>query len=893
MKTNAFSRRQTTASHGFSLIEILIAVVVLSFGLLALASLQTSLMRSSAETKSQTVALSLAKDRVEQLRSFANMAGYRSLTDVPVASAATISMGGVDYTLWQDVTRYAYSRANNRFEEVADTVALGADYVVENEFKRIVVRVGWTDASGSAQQLTLEDAVGAVTPENTARVASARDTSAARGPRVLIANPASEAGVIPIAIGDGSETAATNPRPRIAGNTNQSLQETSFDIFTYAALVDSANALAQSRIENYIVGCLCDTREAVASDITYRPAYWNGKRYVPPTRANYNPLAGPADLGRGNRADSQSPLCDQCCRDHQDPPGIGGAKFSPRFSEHKHYKWDMATGQLVPGADGLPLPVTSGEYNEACRVIRVDGILRVAADTYDDYFNLLKTAGNFTSPVPDNNAIGLYQDFVLSYLGEQFVAGNGYNTPLSQERADALALPLRSPTLQIREGDRRWFHSRGLFMDYLEPEAVSAITTAKSECAGSCTAEELSVAVLKTLPFTSINLTEVAGWKPSLFGDPGFDTVVVANSNFALAAQQVDPVRGLAAAKAAGTTEARSAIRRSTSSLVANPSFYISPADEPRKSDTQMVQVAGSDVTCRLGPTTLGSFGSTPPDPSDTARCVSVQASDYDGSAAATTLRVTIRFTAGTLRTGDTSIRLVGPAGGMCDFPLKGVNDAPSTNNAWPTTQSYTFSRKASLDPDCNPSVDGTWTLEVRNHRGQTATTAFDWKMTISQSASYTVNFTNYAFDPTGSTAPAITASPDALCNHPSGGNPYSCSTNTPGATAFTLGNYNYQTSLAGQNVTCATGKNNSPTLSCSNVTARQCTNFRVASVSNGEVPGTVGTVSNDGKPIETTRVSFANITDADVITIAMEQGASVMATCQATRCTSISWTCP
>ena len=51
------TKRMKRSSRGFSMIEVMISVVVLGFGLMALAALQTSLIRSSAETKAQTVAL--------------------------------------------------------------------------------------------------------------------------------------------------------------------------------------------------------------------------------------------------------------------------------------------------------------------------------------------------------------------------------------------------------------------------------------------------------------------------------------------------------------------------------------------------------------------------------------------------------------------------------------------------------------------------------------------------------------------------------------------------------------------------------------------------------------------------------------------------------------------
>jgi len=63
-------RRQS----GFSLLEVLIAVLVLAIGLLGLAALQTTVLRSNHSANLRTQATLLAYDMTDRLR--ANMAGF-------------------------------------------------------------------------------------------------------------------------------------------------------------------------------------------------------------------------------------------------------------------------------------------------------------------------------------------------------------------------------------------------------------------------------------------------------------------------------------------------------------------------------------------------------------------------------------------------------------------------------------------------------------------------------------------------------------------------------------------------------------------------------------------------------------------------------------------------
>ena len=596
-------RNSSRFAAGFSLLEVLIAVVVLSFGLLALTALQSRIFQASAEAKAQSVALELAKSKMEDMRSFMSMGQYQAL----VSGNDSSTVDGTTYRRDWTVKRFAVPVGGTTFQQYGTlTGNLPATYSPNREFKTVTMAVTWTDASGQNRAVRMEDAIAGIDPQDSARNQRSR-SGRSRGPIVRIYDPGSESGVIPIAVGDGSETAATNPKPIVAGR-DSSVTETRFDVITYSGLAGGV-ATAQARVETTVVGCKC-TMTANSSSVYYRPTYWNGRRYAVPEAKTGNAPARAATLR--NNDPPQSRYCDTCCRDHHDVNvASGDPKVSPYRASHTHQIKENGTWR----------PVAAGEtYFEACRLIRVDGIFDVAADLSNDAYNLLETASTATSPTPSANAQTAYETFVLDYLNNRYVTGTSYNTRVAPTTAQMAPLDVPASISIARTNDQRWLHSRGLYIDYLEQEARDAIVDAKAACrnssGGDPTATDLRTCVLKVLPFTSINLTEVADWSSSATAQ-----ISVSNNNFSTADTSNNPVRGGVTPGTSPTNNAQAnaitVAGHSTSGLLgiagtwpinSEEDPYTTPASTLAKRDTQLFELGGGSPPGNNGGTFTVAF---------------------------------------------------------------------------------------------------------------------------------------------------------------------------------------------------------------------------------------------------------------------------------------------
>ena len=79
---------------GFSLIEVLISIVILSIGMLGAAGMQAAAMQSNKETRNQSVAASFARELADKMRGNHRVAIKSAAADNPYLIAETLTLTG-------------------------------------------------------------------------------------------------------------------------------------------------------------------------------------------------------------------------------------------------------------------------------------------------------------------------------------------------------------------------------------------------------------------------------------------------------------------------------------------------------------------------------------------------------------------------------------------------------------------------------------------------------------------------------------------------------------------------------------------------------------------------------------------------------------------------------
>lgn len=607
------ARTSKLRSAGFSMIDVLVAIVVLATALLALAALQGALTRNNADSRARSQVAAYSEGLLDQLRSGgwdsiattsitpSNATGATSQQKQAYNVQATTGVSGLSTT----ITSTAYYGSTDGLGTSFSTTA-PADLTTQTpRYKEVKVATTWTDATGQPRSLTLDTMVSPLqTSSDNSLDAQSLSISGSATPVVREYNPGATAGVIPIAIGTSQQSAATNPKPELLAlnGNNSAVVGTSFNILTYENPDGDNLAKIQQRVDTQVIRCYCKIGGPVTSDdntdfasvITqpYRPTYWDGTRYVEPSATSSTTSATGIDTTA-----TQSPYCDICCRDHNDVDA-DEIKFDPwdtSNTRYKKYRHDN-TGALVEVTNN------SYAYENACRIIRVEGSYAVATDLNDYFFGLLATTSPSTtaasSPIPDTidttdfgtgGAVAKYQTFVKKYLDDNVnVATNLQNhviPNISTEKTNYASANLDIPTniditYNSSTPDYRYLHARGIYVDYLEPDAVTAINNAIT----NCTSGTVSDCYLPILPFTTINLTELANWTSAANTSACTGPVAaVTVNNTAIISEAFNTQRGVvtgrSCANANETANVTASINDSNSGIAATGTGFAAPVD--------------------------------------------------------------------------------------------------------------------------------------------------------------------------------------------------------------------------------------------------------------------------------------------------------------------------
>ncbi len=151
---NRFGPRRL--GRGFSLVEALVALLIVSFGMLAIASFQLTLARSADVAKQRSEATRLARQKMEQLRAYARVETHAGTPHI------------VNYT--DDVV------SSTAAEVISTNAAFSRTWVVTpngtDSERWINVMVDWTDRGGAPQRVQLFSVISKYDPQDLGALAA-------------------------------------------------------------------------------------------------------------------------------------------------------------------------------------------------------------------------------------------------------------------------------------------------------------------------------------------------------------------------------------------------------------------------------------------------------------------------------------------------------------------------------------------------------------------------------------------------------------------------------------------------------------------------------------------------------------------------------------------------
>jgi len=476
----------------------MIALLVLALGILGISKLQSTLIQNGSYANQRTIAVSIAQQKIDDLKSYSklgsgltwtaaiaaaqpaeevayehvtgdtNMATYTETGGV-ILPSSSITVGPTNYSLNWSVEDYWYEDADvDPTTLLTHTSSEPVPAPARADFKLITVIVGWDDVAGDGQSVSLNTIIEAYSLINTA---SSDSVHTGGNSPIIPYTPLAAPDVIPVTLNsDGLKKETSKPLPDVSKKGFSTVA--SFETVTYNTNLDTVK-----REEFRTVACRCGSGSVINSHL-YGQIEWdeqNLKLKDTTTDDSTSVSNSVVDDGGG---ETQALECATCC------------------------------------ADG---PDVTGTVFKSCRLKRIDGVLRYFEPWKLIAFNMIpasffdenSSSLGMDSPTSVIN-IKTYSDYVSALVRTR--AGDAdkatfdsvaVNTTFKDDHDDFTSLDHLIFT--AGSGNERPLQVRAVYMDYPQPEIYTNCPDA------SCDASNVP---LDRISFYEVNLTQLAGWVP-------------------------------------------------------------------------------------------------------------------------------------------------------------------------------------------------------------------------------------------------------------------------------------------------------------------------------------------------------------------------------------------
>lgn len=487
-------------ARGFTLVEVMLALLILALGILGISKLQGTLIKNTTDANQRAVAVSLAQKKIDDLRSYAELgltgvsdwacpgtplsaaslayadiadnAGGAPLCDANFLADTDVQIGNTIYELAWDVTPYQF------VANVATAMSDASSAAPTLDFKEVEVSVSWLDvATGNDSSVTLSTILDAYNPALTALSGA---TNAGGKPIYTNYTPEAAPDVIDIEVdtGAGSKRQTSKPLPDAIKQGQNANTVVTFDVVTYQTNPIDPTKFTQTRQEEYTnVDCKC---RLSGTGFAFPPAHavWDDTN-----KERYDYVGSPINKQTAvpvNNANAANELCTTCCRDHHDSDASPVKYVAGTTSgNHVHYK---ANGQIASGTD---------EYVESCRLKLVNGVRRVYQDWQILDFTVLQRS-KLSDGQPLQTQYRTYVDRILK---------NQIETPVATTKP-----ALRTP-VTLALGALEQMESRGVYLDKVYDLSGSLSSEYSSYVGNSSNLDRL-----EKVPFAEVNLTLLSKW---------------------------------------------------------------------------------------------------------------------------------------------------------------------------------------------------------------------------------------------------------------------------------------------------------------------------------------------------------------------------------------------